>query len=78
MEQHSIIRKSAFSDFFILFDHFNGKYNHDPEEVSKALDSIVEAYELEGKELQLITHLAHILPDGLLCNKIADILCLEN
>ena len=78
MEQHSIIRKSAFLDFFILFDHFNGKNNHDPEKVSKAHDDIIEAYELEGKELQLITHLARILPNGLLCNKIADILCLEN
>ena len=78
MEQHSIYRKSAFSDFCILFDHFNGKYIHDPEEVSSAHDNIREAYDLDGKELQLVTHLAHILPNGLLCRKIADILGLED
>ena len=78
MEQHSIIRKSAFSDFFTLYDHFNGKYNHDPEKVSKAHDNIIEAYELEEQELRLITHLVRIFPNGLLCKKIADIICLEN
>ena len=77
MEQHSIIRKSAFSDFFILFDHFNGKNNHEPEEISKAHENISGTYCLEGKELQLVTHLVHILPNCLLYKKIAEILNLE-
>lgn len=78
MEQHPIHRKSAFSDFFILFDHFNGKNNHDPEKVLKAHNNLTEAYKLEGKELQLITHMARIFPHRLLDKKIADILCIDD
>lgn len=74
MEKHSKNSKSAFPDFHILFD----KFSYSIEEVSKALNEIRNAYELEGKELQLITYLADILPNGLLCKKIAEILCLEN
>lgn len=78
MEQHSISNKSAFLDFYILFDHFNGNLNYDKWNGSEALKNISETYELRGKELQLITHLANIFPDSLLYTKIAEILKIEN
>lgn len=78
MAQNSFSHKSAFSDFSILYSHFNGYDEYSSKKVSDALDGIREAYGLEGKELQLVTHLAHIIPNGLLIKKIADILGLQD
>ena len=77
MEQKSICGKSAFPDFDIMYEHF---YCSSPEseEVSRAREAILENYGLDGKELELVAHLAHIFPNGLLCKEIATLLCLED
>ena len=78
MEKKTNIGKSAFTDFYILYDHYNGRNYHCPKDIAKAHNDIGEAYGLEGKELQLITHMAAILPNGLSYARIADIIHLSD
>lgn len=77
MEYNTTSSGSAFEDFNILFDQSSGQHDHSPECIYAAYSDMYEFYGLEGKELRLVTHLAHIHPNGLLCRKIADVLCLK-
>lgn len=77
MEQKSICGKSAFPDFDIIYEDTFG-INIEPESVSEVQNSIRESYGLEGDELKLVARLAHILPNGILCDNIAFLLRLED
>lgn len=77
MVQNSITRKSAFGDFKILYSHLYGNDEYSNTEISDAFGAVRNAYGLAGKELQLVTYLSHILPNGLLIKKIPDILGLH-
>lgn len=75
-------QKTAFFDFEVIYNKFFGGNNtYSSEEVSTARENIRQAYGLENVELMIIallTHTIYVNPkaNGLLCKKVAEMLCL--
>lgn len=74
MKQKTIVHKSAFSDFKILYSHYSGKSKYEHNSISKAKEDITCTYGLDGSELILISLLAQLQPKkGILCESISPI-----
>ena len=74
-------QNTAFFDFEIIYNQLFGNNSFSFEEVSRARDNIRHAYGLENVELMivaLLTHTVYVNPraNGLLCKKVAELLCL--